>query len=215
MNGKIISIEADIGAGKSTFLRLLNTYYGDKICVIYEPLEEWLRQTNDKGENILQLMYQDPKRWSYTFQHNAFLTRVQKIERERDDTKIIVTERSPLSDYNVFAKMLKDQGLVDSLEYSIYLNWMGFLNERYKTTPSKVIYLRTTPEMAYQRLRKRSRKEEDTVSLEYLKQVNAYHETWMESLRTDPTTQLIEFDGNVEFETNLDVFHVMAAKLFE
>ena len=82
-SGDIISIEADIGSGKSTFIKLLNKYYPEKFCTIYEPLDEWLKISEEVGDNILGLLYKDPKRWAYTFQHNAFITRIQKIERER------------------------------------------------------------------------------------------------------------------------------------
>jgi deoxynucleoside kinase len=211
MNGQIVSIEADIGAGKSTFLRLLNKYYPEKFCIIYEPLDKWLSQTNKDGQNILELLYTDIKRWAYTFQHNAFLTRVQKIEQERDDTKCIVTERSVLSDFHVFAKMLKDQGNIDELEYSIYLNWMDFLNEKYKTIPNKIVYLRTSPETAHQRLRKRSRDEEKSVSLEYLRQVTEYHEKW---LLKEENIEVIVIDGNQDFEENEERFKEMVREIF-
>ena len=37
----IISIEAAIGCGKSTFLALLAKYFGNRIKIVYEPLDMW------------------------------------------------------------------------------------------------------------------------------------------------------------------------------
>lgn len=37
----IISIEAAIGCGKSTLLGLLSKYFGNRIKIVYEPLEMW------------------------------------------------------------------------------------------------------------------------------------------------------------------------------
>lgn len=39
--------------------------------------------------------------------------------------------------------------------------------------------MRTTPEMVYKRMRERARKEEDCVSLDYLKEIHDIHEAWL------------------------------------
>ena len=67
MPPKIISIEANIGAGKST---LLSNLASRGFTVAYEPVEEWTR-----GENILQRMYEDPKRLMLSFQCLTLTTR--------------------------------------------------------------------------------------------------------------------------------------------
>ena len=43
-----------------------------------------------------------------------------------------------------------------------------------------VIYLRTSPEVAYERLKARSRSEEKIVSLEYLQDLHNLHEKWLQ-----------------------------------
>ena len=71
MSPKIISIEANIGAGKST---LLNRLEKRGYTVVYEPIDEWTH-----GDNLLQHMYQDPKRYMLTFQTYALTTRVKAL----------------------------------------------------------------------------------------------------------------------------------------
>jgi deoxyadenosine/deoxycytidine kinase len=75
----LVSIEGNIGAGKSTLLKALKE---SQIgwCFIDEPLDAWTALTDDEGCNILQLYYQDQRRWASTFQMNAALSRYQKIE---------------------------------------------------------------------------------------------------------------------------------------
>ena len=216
--GDIISIEADIGAGKSTFLKMLNRYYPDTFSIVYEPLDRWLEWSDEVQDNMLGLLYKDIDRWAYTFQHNAFLTRVQKIEEERDNTKIIVSERSVLSDYNVFAKMLRDDRHMNEIEYNIYLNWMNFLMKKHNTLPKKIVYLRTNPETAYKRLLKRNRNEEKGVTLEYLQKVNKYHEDWLLKEVGAPFPKeknVVILDGDQEFEDNEELFKEMVKKIFE
>ena len=44
---------------------------------------------------------------------------------------------------------------------------------------SLLVYLRTTPEVVYERMKVRGRSEEDSVSLDYLKQLHDLHEDWL------------------------------------
>ena len=82
-NIKIISIEGIIAAGKSTLTEILKneSKYKNKIHVLKEPIECWqdvrkningnvsnLNYFSDENFNILQSMYEDNKRWSYTMQ---------------------------------------------------------------------------------------------------------------------------------------------------
>lgn len=42
-----------------------------------------------------------------------------------------------------------------------------------------LVYLRTSPEVVYQRMLTRNREEERSVSLEYLKSIHEMHENWL------------------------------------
>lgn len=41
------------------------------------------------------------------------------------------------------------------------------------------VYLRTSPEIVYERMKKRGRSEESLVPLEYLQQLHELHENWL------------------------------------
>ena len=77
----LISIEGNIGAGKSTLLDALRESNPDWVF-IDEPVGVWSAFRNEGGENMLEVFYRDRKRWSYTFQNCALLTRFQNIETE-------------------------------------------------------------------------------------------------------------------------------------
>ena len=70
-----IIVEGNIGAGKSTFLKLLSSALD--IQPVFEPHDKW---QNIGGENLLENFYQDTQRWAYSFQTYAFVSRV--IEQE-------------------------------------------------------------------------------------------------------------------------------------
>ena len=67
MPKNIISIEGNIGVGKSTFTNILNEAFIESI-VVGEPVDIWFNTVTASGENILGIFYKDIPRWAYTFQ---------------------------------------------------------------------------------------------------------------------------------------------------
>ena len=91
--------------------------------------------------------------------------------------------------------MLYDNKEINSMEWTIYLDWYTLFEKSLKI--DKVIYLKTNPEKSYMRVNKRARHEEKTVVLEYLKSVHCKHEKW---LSNNPDALIL--NGNTEFETD-------------
>ena len=80
----LISIEGNIGAGKSTILSNIKSQR-PTYNFIKEPLDVWkslqnFDPTTQTNKNLLQLYYEDPHRWAYTFQHASLLSRFNAIE---------------------------------------------------------------------------------------------------------------------------------------
>jgi deoxyadenosine/deoxycytidine kinase len=210
MSKNTISLEANIGAGKTTFLTKLRENYNQYFNDICEPLDDWLKVPRNTDKNILGLLYEDPKRWGYTFQHNAFFTRVDKLTREYDPTRINITERSVISDHRVFAHILHDEGHINENEWDIYLKWKDFLMRNVPmTSPTFLVYLRLDPEIAHSRLVKRKRKEESGVPLEYLMKVHTYHERWMQNSEIP----VLELDASLDFENDPKIFETYADRI--
>ena len=72
-----IVVEGNIGSGKTTFLEHFNKH--EVVEVVTEPVEEW---RNVQGHNLLQLMYENPSRWSHIFQSYVQLTMTQNHVRK-------------------------------------------------------------------------------------------------------------------------------------
>ena len=87
-----IVVEGNIGSGKTTFLEPFARNHQDKVEVLAEPVEMW---RNCQGHNLLQLMYDNPNRFSLAFQTYVQLTMV-KLHNKPTDKPIRIMERSLL-----------------------------------------------------------------------------------------------------------------------
>lgn len=170
----IVSLEGNIGAGKTTFLTALAERYPG-YTIVLEPITEWTKKYGDSS--ILELFYADKSRWAFTFQISVLQTLADSVRKVIDSDKtVVITERSALTSRVVFAQMLKDAGFITELEWSIYLR---AFDEWTLTHPlSGIIYLDTDPETSATRIKARGRPGE-TVSMEYLKDLDHRHQVWL------------------------------------
>lgn len=201
LNKSIIAIEGNIGVGKSTFTNILKKTYKNSI-IVSEPVDLWMNLKDNSGENILGLFYKDKNRWAYSFQNLAYVTRMIKINeaiKNNTDNNIIFLDRSLGTDKNVFEKMLHDDKILSDIEHSMYNLWCDFYNNNVNNLSNqKIIYLRCDPQIAYDRIKKRGRIEEESVSMEYLQKLHKYHEDWLNN-----NDNVIIIDCNKDFENDL------------
>lgn len=196
----IYSVEGNIGSGKSTFVQMLKEHFSKNhkpnrpIIFLQEPVDEWHTITDKNGESILSKFYADQKKYSFAFQMMAYISRLALLKRtvEENPDAIIITERCLYTDKNVFAKMLYDSGLIEEVEYSIYLRWFDNFQTDYPI--SGYIYLHTDPKTAYERVKKRNREGEDIIPLDYLSQCHQYHENWLAEFNTNLLKINAEYD---------------------
>jgi len=195
-------LEGNIGAGKSTFLKIIENNFD--VEVVYEPHEQW---QNVAGENLLDKFYKDTSRWSYSFQTYAFVTRVVQQEQyaQTSSYPVHILERSVYSDRYCFAKNCYEMGVMSALEWKLYQEWFEWLVYNYTQKPHGFIYLKTDPEVCYQRLLKRNRSEESTVDLEYLKMLHEKHENWL--IKKKNVASYLKNVPVLELECNKDFQH--------
>ena len=173
---KIISIEGNIGVGKSTLIDNLETYYKNEnienVIILREPVDAWTLFVDSKdNEKILTKFYNDPKKFSFSFQILVLKTilelLVETIEKN-SNCKLIICERSILSSRHVFTKMIYDSSQMNELEYKIYESLFDEWVNSTVFTPSKIVYLNITPAVSYERIVKRSRVGENVIELDYV-----------------------------------------------
>ena len=70
---RIISIEGNIGSGKSTFVKELEYYCHAnikdvKIHFLQEPVDIWNNVQNLEGKNIIECYYDNQEKYAFPFQ---------------------------------------------------------------------------------------------------------------------------------------------------
>ena len=193
----IISLEGNIGAGKTTLLSELEKRYAasPEILFLREPVDEWAKIKDKDGTTILSKFYADPKTYAFAFQIMAYSTRLHALRQlvaDNPDCKIIICERSLDADKHIFAKMLHDDGTIESVMYQIYDKYFELYETMFQL--NAVVYVDTYPEICFQRISKRAREGESAIPLEYLKNCHSYHQKWL--LSTD--LQVLHLNTNAE-----------------
>jgi ribonuclease HI/deoxyadenosine/deoxycytidine kinase len=211
---RIISIEGNIGSGKSTFVKELQSYYKSnsenlKIHFLQEPVDIWNNVQNTEGKNIIECYYTNQEKYAFPFQMMAYISRIHLLkEALKDDYDIIITERCVHTDKNVFAQMLYDECKIGEIEFKIYNMWF---HEFLKDLPKiDIVYLKTNPNISNERVIKRSRKGEN-IPIAYLEKCHNYHEKWLEQ-----DAPIITIDGNEDIQdygNYLKKLDIMALKI--
>jgi len=187
---RIITIEGNIGAGKSTFINLLKNKYKNKNNIVFllEPVSIWESIKTLDGKNMIENLYENTKKFAFSFQIMACGSRIeilknaiQQHQRNNEDNILtIVMERSLDADHNVFAKMLYDENSMRLEEYQIYDNLANCFIKEYGT--NHIIWIDVSPQNCYNQIKTRQRLGEQNVSLDYLKMCHDYHESWLSNI---------------------------------
>ncbi len=215
MSHIIISLDGNIGAGKSTLLAEIRKSIPE-LRVVDEPVGQWTALKNGSGKNLLELFYEDKKRWAYTFQNCAILTRLKNIKQAVEELdangqgpQVILTERSVLTDKYVFAQMLRDSGDMDDLEWELYDSWFSIFSKQHQV--NGIIYLSTSSTTSKDRIHIRNRQGEDRIQLEYLDALDRQHKQWIES--TDIPVLTLSTEPGASLENNIQNIRVFIQQL--
>lgn len=208
-----IVVEGNIGSGKSTFLKYLSGV--PDVAVYFEPVDKW---RNLNGINLLQLFYEDPGRHSLTFQSYAQLT-MAEVHAARTDKPIKIMERSIWSSRHVFAELMLASGSLAASEFEVLNAWFEFL----RRSPyldfgvDLVIYLRTSPDVAYQRMVARGRVEESAVSVRHVQDVHDLYEKMVtDECKSDwfGGADVVCVDANRDMSSDPDAYSSILALVY-
>ena len=189
---KIYALEGNIGAGKTTVLKLMSKTFKD-VEFVEEPVKEW---QNLGGENLLESFYKDPERWGFSFEFYSMLTKIQSLLKAANSEKpIIIIERSILSN-KLFMDLSKELGKLNPMEYKMLLNTYEFYLQNVYPQLSGVIYLDTPVDECVKRIIKRNRGEECSIDKNYLESIKKK----LDELAENSAILVFKIDGRYDIE---------------
>ena len=193
----MISIEGNIGAGKSFLCDLLKE---NGITVSKEPVMDW-----KFGEiNVLDEFYKNPPKYACMFQTLVLRSRVEQVRGIGSG----VIERSVASDF-VFGSLQYTLGNMDDVEYASYLYQY---EQAIKDTPTihGYIYIKTPVDVCISRITKRHRLEESDIPPWYLEKLGEAHDEWLNKL-----DNVLVLDGSKDWtDPDTQVAILLASKTF-
>lgn len=162
-----IAVAGNIGAGKTTLSELLAKHY------------KWNPHYEDVDENpYLNDFYNDMQRWSFNLQIYFLNSRFQQIIDIRKSGKTIIQDRTIYEDAEIFAPNLHSMGLMSTRDFNNYKTLFDLMVSLIQP-PDLLIYLRATVPTLVNQIQKRGREYENSIRLDYLKQLNERYETWI------------------------------------
>lgn len=159
----MISIEGNIGVGKSEVLKiLLSRGYHVKP----EPVEAW---------TLLKQYYDNSSAFAFALQAQILVSYSEIV----NPYSPLFVERSAQSALEVFAKMLLEQGKITESQMSI-LKCMYFQLPIPKSTV--IVYLELDSKTCLSRILERKREGEEAIGEEYLETVRLNYEKYLDSI---------------------------------
>ncbi|KAF7242822.1 Thymidine kinase 2, mitochondrial [Varanus komodoensis] len=123
-------------------------------------------------------MYQDATRWGITLQTYVQLTMLDHHTRTQI-SPIRMMERSIYSAKYIFVENLYQSGKMPEVDYVVLTEWFEWILKNINVSVDLIVYLQTSPETCYKRLKRRCREEEKVIPLEYLEAIHQLYEDWL------------------------------------
>merc|ERR1712029_1302851 len=158
---------------------------------------------NINGDNLFQKMIVNPTRWATTFQLFSTNTRVQQYKKARQSKRpVVLLERSLFSERFCFVQMLRDNQEISNGEFSLLDRYYNMATSNLTDMQvDKVVYIRSHPDVLMERIKRRGRQEEESLSLDLLQQLHQKHEDWLLQHQFPLPAPLQILDGDQDLET--------------
>lgn len=193
-----IAIAGNIGAGKTSLTELLAKHYN------WEPHYE------DVIDNpYLDDFYNHMERWSFNLQVYFLRSRFEQLLSFRENKKIVIQDRTIYEDAHIFAPNLNAMGLMNQRDFN---NYKGIfeLMESLIQGPDLLIYLRSSIPNLVNKIHKRGREYESSISIDYLSRLNERYEAWISSY-DDKKLIIIDVDSLDFVGNNKDLIPIIEA----
>ena len=185
-----IAIAGNIGAGKTSLAELIAKHYN------------WEAHYEDVIDNpYLDDFYTHMERWSFNLQVYFLKSRFQQLLAFQNNKKTIVQDRTIYEDAFIFAPNLNAMGLMNQRDFKNYRELFDLM-ESLIEGPDLLIYLRSSIPNLVNKIHKRGREYENSISIDYLSRLNERYEAWISTY--DKNKMVIIDVDDLDFVENKD-----------
>ena len=168
---KHIAIAGNIGAGKTSLTELLAKHY------------KWKAHYEDVEENpYLSDFYDDMTRWSFNLQIYFLNSRIQQLIKIQEGKDTVIQDRTIYEDAFIFAPNLHAMNLMSTRDFDNYQSLFKTISSKV-SPPDLLIYLQASIPTLVNNIQNRARDYEENIRIDYLKKLNAYYESWIETYK--------------------------------
>jgi deoxyadenosine/deoxycytidine kinase len=193
-----IAIAGNIGAGKTSLTKQLSkslkykSYYEDVIANPY-----------------LDDFYNHMERWSFNLQIYFLNSRFKQLISIDNGKENVIQDRTIYEDAFIFAPNLNAMGLMTQRDYDNYLSLFNTMINLVKP-PDLLVYLQSSIPNLVNKIHKRGRDYEKTISIEYLSRLNERYEAWITNYNSGKLLKInvddVDFvENKADYETILEL----------
>jgi deoxyadenosine/deoxycytidine kinase len=193
-----IAIAGNIGAGKTSLTKQLSKslkykpYYEDVIANPY-----------------LDDFYNHMERWSFNLQIYFLNSRFKQLVTIDSIKQNVIQDRTIYEDAFIFAPNLNAMGLMTQRDYDNYLALFDTMLNLVKP-PDLLVYLQSSIPSLVNKIHKRGRDYEKTISIEYLSRLNERYEAWISNYTSGKLLKInvddLDFvENKSDYETILEL----------
>jgi deoxyadenosine/deoxycytidine kinase len=185
-----VAIAGNIGVGKTTLAHALSAQLG-WTCYL-EPVI---------NNPYLDDFYQDMSRWAFHLQV-YFLSKRFESQRDIEAAQVsCVQDRTIYEDVEIFARTLHNRGHLVGRDWENYRDLFATMTH-YLRPPDLIIYLRCDVDTLIARITQRGRASEQTISRDYLAELNDAYESWLKRASSDFRVSILETGHNQELNSS-------------
>lgn len=166
--GYFLAIAGNIGVGKTELTDRLSKDLG--WYAYYEPVIQ---------NPYLDAFYADMRRWAFHLQIYFLSERFKAQVTIGDSLGAFIQDRTIYEDREIFARTLHEQGDMTKVDFENYTAlfdcMVSFLRK-----PDLILYLKASPETLMDRIARRGRESEKSITLDYLSRLGRAYDEWME-----------------------------------
>ena len=183
---QFLSIEGNIGAGKTTLTKMIAEDFNAKLV-----LERFA------DNPFLPKFYEDQSRYAFPLEMSFLADRYQQFT---DDTsQFDLFKNFMVSDYDIFKSLIFAKVTLQKEEFELYKKVFNFMYKEVKK-PDIYVYLYQSTERLLENIKKRGREYEQGITAEYLDKINRGYLDFIKS-HPQQATLLIDL-GDLDFVAN-------------